>query len=193
MNNLFVFAGKSALAECCKHFLRECQHFLLELQSCTDCYRWQHCGEDPLWFCRPCNPRHRLVYAKQKGFPYWPAKVLTFLALGKWSQEYDYAYSNRQLIPNFELCVEIFVCRHVSMWGFRNRVCPSVPRGKKSLWLRQYQSYINNWYINEKVFTSTTAWEPKKLIFFKKKKLTLLFLLSCFVKKKKISLCCAHW
>ena len=32
---------------------------------------------------------------------------------------------------------------------------------------RQYQSYISNWYINGKVFTSTTAWKPKNLNFFK--------------------------
>ena len=35
------------------------------------------------------------------------------------------AYSDRQLTPNFELWVEFFfVCRHVSIWGFRNLVCP---------------------------------------------------------------------
>ena len=33
----------------------------------------------------------------------------------------------------------------------------------------QYQSYISNWYVNGKVFTSTTTWEPKNLIFFSKK------------------------
>ena len=43
-----------------------------------------------------------------------------------------------------------------------------MPR-KKSPWLRQYQSYISNWYVNGKVFTSTTTWEPKILIFFSKK------------------------
>ena len=57
------------------------------------------------------------------------------------------------------------MCRHVSMWGFQNRVCLSVhlsvPREKKLPWLRQYQSYISNWYINGKVFTSTTPWKPK--------------------------------
>ena len=36
----------------------------------------------------------------------------------------------------------------------------------KSPLLRQYQSYISNWYVNGKVFTSTTTWEPKNLIFF---------------------------
>ena len=39
----------------------------------------------------------------------------------------------------------------------------SVRREKKSPWLCQYQSYISNWYVNGKVFTSTTTWE---LIFF---------------------------
>ena len=48
-------------------------------------------------------------------------------------------------------------------------VCPSVPQKKKSPWLRQYQSYNSNWYINGKVFTSTIAWKPKKLNFSKKK------------------------
>ena len=36
----------------------------------------------------------------------------------------------------------------------------------KSPYIRQYQSYISNWYINGKVFTSTTPWKPKNLIFF---------------------------
>ena len=45
----------------------------------------------------------------------------------------------------------------------------SVRRKNKSPWLCQYQSYISNWYINGKVFTSTTTWEPKILIFFSKK------------------------
>ena len=34
--------------------------------------------------------------------------------------------------------------------------------------LHQYKSYSSNRYMNEKVFTNTTAWEPKKNIFFKK-------------------------
>ena len=77
---------------------------------------------------------------------------------------------------------DYFVCRHVSMWGFRNPVCLSVPRGKKSPYLYQYQSYISNWYINGKVFTSTTAWKPpKKWILFSKQSRNWIFwsLFSC--------------
>ena len=39
----------------------------------------------------------------------------------------------------------------------------------KSPYLRQYQSYISNWYINGKVFTSTTPWKAENLNFFSKK------------------------
>ena len=46
---------------------------------------------------------------------------------------------------------------------------------KKSPWLCQYQSYISNWYVNGKVFTSTTTWEPKNLIFFFSKKFEIEF------------------
>ena len=46
---------------------------------------------------------------------------------------------------------------------------------KKSPWLRQYQSYISNWYVNGKVFTSTTTWEPKKKWFFFSKKFEIEF------------------
>ena len=68
----------------------------------------------------------------------------------------------------------------------------SVPREKKSPWLRQYQSYISNWYINGNVlksttalvFTSTTALKPKKLNFFKKVRNLLNWILSLPREKK---------
>ena len=54
----------------------------------------------------------------------------------------------------------------------------SIPREKKSLCLRQYQSYISNWYVNGKVFTSTTTWKPKSWFFsHKSSKLNLTCIL----------------
>ena len=50
----------------------------------------------------------------------------------------------------------------------------SVPRETKSSWLRQYHSYISNWYVNRKVFISTTKWEPN---FFQ---ISLRLNLTCF-------------
>ena len=64
---------------------------------------------------------------------------------------------------------------NVSISVFKNRVCQlclSVPREKKSslqAWLRQYQSYSSNWYINGKVFEFSIM----KNIFF--------FTLACYV------------
>ena len=90
------------------------------------------------------------------------------------------AYRDRQLTTNFEFWVEIFcvpTCFHMRIpkpclsvrLSVRPSVHLSVPREKKLPWLRQYQSYISNWYINGKVFTSTTAWKPQNLIFLKLK------------------------
>ena len=88
------------------------------------------------------------------------------------------AYSDRQLTPNFELWLEIFRVPtrfHMMIPKPCLFVRLSVPREKKSPWLRQYLSYTGNWYINGKVFTSTTAWEPKNLIFFFQKSLKFEF------------------
>ena len=70
------------------------------------------------------------------------------------------AYRDRQLTTNFRMRIPKH-CLSVHL---------SVPREKKSPWLRQYQSYISNWCINGKVFTSTTPRKPKNLNFFASKK-----------------------
>jgi hypothetical protein len=57
--------------------LRDCVADLKEMQQCRDCYRYANENREKYWFCKPCRPFHELVYAKQKGFPYWPAKVIS--------------------------------------------------------------------------------------------------------------------
>jgi hypothetical protein len=32
--------------------------------------------DDPNWFCRPCDSPHEAVFARQKGYPFWPAKIM---------------------------------------------------------------------------------------------------------------------
>ena len=78
----------------------------------------------------------------------------------------------------FFLCADMFPCedsKTVSLClsvrpSFCLSICPSVclsaPREKIPSKLRQYQSYISNWCMNGKVFTSTTPWKPENLIFF---------------------------
>ena len=49
---------------------------LNEIRECVDCYQQSNQKQDKNWFCKPCNPPHELVFAKMKGFPFWPAKVI---------------------------------------------------------------------------------------------------------------------
>nr|CAD7396323.1 unnamed protein product [Timema poppensis] len=65
-----------SLADMARQMLRDCIYDLQEIRQCRDCYRMSNEKEDKHWFCQPCKPQHELVYAKQKGFPYWPAKVI---------------------------------------------------------------------------------------------------------------------
>ena len=57
------------------------------------------------------------------------------------------------------------------VWNWRNWILSvprvSVRREKKSPWLCQYQSYISNWYVNGKVFTSR-YYNMGTIFFFKK-------------------------
>uniref|UniRef100_A0A8D0AT27 Zinc finger, MYND-type containing 11 n=1 Tax=Sander lucioperca TaxID=283035 RepID=A0A8D0AT27_SANLU len=48
---------------------------LNELLLCKNCFYLSNARPDN-WFCYPCSPNHDLVWAKMKGFGYWPAKVL---------------------------------------------------------------------------------------------------------------------
>jgi hypothetical protein len=66
----------SPIADKTRQMLRDCTNDIKELRQCRDCYRYAHDTNEKYWFCLPCRPFHDLVYAKQKGFPYWPAKVV---------------------------------------------------------------------------------------------------------------------
>ena len=54
----------------------DCCYDIKEIRRCADCYRISNEKSEKMWFCIPCDPPHQLVYAKQKGYPYWPAKVM---------------------------------------------------------------------------------------------------------------------
>ncbi|XP_068086019.1 zinc finger MYND domain-containing protein 11 isoform X2 [Anabrus simplex] len=77
VHNVVIYHGvHSTLADMARQMLRDCIYDLQEIQQCRDCYRVSNEKKDKHWFCQPCRPPHQLVYAKQKGFPYWPAKVI---------------------------------------------------------------------------------------------------------------------
>ena len=49
-----------------------------QMRDCIDCYLtyYQKSMSDVFYFILPCDPPHEIVYAKIKGNPYWPAKVI---------------------------------------------------------------------------------------------------------------------
>lgn len=67
------------MADMGRQMLRDCQHDLAELDQCKDCFHYSREKNERYWFCKPCNPPHELVFAKEKGFPYWPAKVILII------------------------------------------------------------------------------------------------------------------
>lgn len=76
-HNVAVFHGKdSQEMESSKLMLQDCKYDLDELVQCQDCYRHSNEKSNSNWFCIPCKVPHALVWAKQKGYPYWPAKVI---------------------------------------------------------------------------------------------------------------------
>ncbi|XP_048512757.1 zinc finger MYND domain-containing protein 11 isoform X3 [Athalia rosae] len=77
MHNIIVYHGEhSTVGEMGITMYQDCCYDLQEIRRCADCYRISNEKSEKLWFCTPCNPPHQLVYAKQKGYPYWPAKVM---------------------------------------------------------------------------------------------------------------------
>ena len=98
-----------------------------------------------------------------------PVAILFIKELIKTYFLFNYASPSSGEAYKFEFWVEFFcvpTCFYIRIPKPCLTVHLSVPREKKSHWLRQYQSYISNSYINGKVFKSTTPWKPKKLNFF---------------------------
>jgi hypothetical protein len=57
------------------NMLKALEHDAEEIKNCVQCF--VNSNEQPdNWYCLPCEPPHTLVYAKQKGYCYWPAKVI---------------------------------------------------------------------------------------------------------------------
>lgn len=46
----------------------------IEIESCSECYFAANTKEN--WFIDVCSKPHLIVWAKLKGFPFWPAKVM---------------------------------------------------------------------------------------------------------------------
>ncbi|KAK7109257.1 zinc finger MYND domain-containing protein 11-like [Littorina saxatilis] len=77
--------------------LTDCKYDLDEIELCPNCYYMSNAKPEQ-WFCQPCNPPHDLVYAKLKGFGYWPAKVINEVE-GKMDVRFFGGWHQRAVIP----------------------------------------------------------------------------------------------
>nr|XP_031526764.1 zinc finger MYND domain-containing protein 11 isoform X4 [Vicugna pacos] len=72
---LSFIAADSEQADIARMLYKDTCHELDELQLCKNCFYLSNARPDN-WFCYPCIPNHELVWAKMKGFGFWPAKVM---------------------------------------------------------------------------------------------------------------------
>nr|XP_061795141.1 zinc finger MYND domain-containing protein 11-like isoform X7 [Nerophis lumbriciformis] len=75
VHNTAILYGGGDQAEMARLLFSDTCHELNELLLCKNCFYLSNARPDN-WFCYPCSPSHDLVWAKMKGFGYWPAKVL---------------------------------------------------------------------------------------------------------------------
>ncbi|XP_047105643.1 microtubule-associated protein futsch-like isoform X3 [Schistocerca piceifrons] len=63
------------LTSSAKYILKVCKQEMAEIEICPDCYYNANTLKDT-WFIEACRKPHILVWAKLKGYPFWPGKVL---------------------------------------------------------------------------------------------------------------------
>ncbi|XP_053309278.1 protein kinase C-binding protein 1 isoform X7 [Spea bombifrons] len=76
LHNCIIYnGGNHKLTQMAKILIKICEHEMNEIEVCPECYL-AACQKRESWFCEPCSNPHPLVWAKLKGFPFWPAKAL---------------------------------------------------------------------------------------------------------------------
>ncbi|XP_035208972.1 protein kinase C-binding protein 1-like, partial [Stegodyphus dumicola] len=76
LHNSCVFNGtQHPLSTNAKSMVKTCENDMQEIEVCPDCFM-HSVVRRKYWFSEVCHKPHPLVWAKLKGFPYWPAKVV---------------------------------------------------------------------------------------------------------------------
>lgn len=135
VHNVVIYHGvHSNMADMARLMLRDCNTDLQEILECWLCYK--HCNDKTLrnWFIKPCKPPHDLVYARQKGYPYWPAKVIK-----ENSDSYDVrffggvherAVVEKAYIRPISVNIHTLQVKRTSSW---NKACEELKRYQKQL------------------------------------------------------------
>lgn len=75
-NNIAPPAQSAAVLKIAKSLLKTCKQEMAQIETCSECYA--NANSKKNWFVEVCDPPHVLLWAKLKGFPYWPAKAMAF-------------------------------------------------------------------------------------------------------------------
>lgn len=73
--NCAVLPEKRRYLQSAKSLLKVCRQEILEIETCFECYFKANTDAD--WFIDVCSSPHILLWAKLRGFPYWPAKSMS--------------------------------------------------------------------------------------------------------------------
>ncbi|EEB10899.1 zinc finger and mynd domain-containing protein, putative [Pediculus humanus corporis] len=74
-NSIIFNSTQSPLTSTARFLVKICRQEMAEIENCPDCYLNAHTKED--WFTEVCRKPHILIWARLKGFPFWPAKAMS--------------------------------------------------------------------------------------------------------------------
>ena len=78
VHNALIFNGSaSRVTSLARSAVKIIKQEMNEIETCPDCYINAHTFPNK-WFTETCQLPHTLVWARLKGFPFWPAKAVRF-------------------------------------------------------------------------------------------------------------------
>ncbi|XP_053694903.1 protein kinase C-binding protein 1-like isoform X2 [Sabethes cyaneus] len=75
LHNASIYPNNGKLLPVAKALMKICKQELNEIEACNECYF--NANTCKTWFTEVCTKPHLLVWAKLKGFPFWPAKLMS--------------------------------------------------------------------------------------------------------------------
>ncbi|XP_068155308.1 MYND-type zinc finger-containing chromatin reader Zmynd8 isoform X2 [Drosophila tropicalis] len=73
-HNALILDADIKVEQASKAVVKICRQEANEIETCAECYLNANSSDE--WFVKVCTHPHLLLWAKLKGFPYWPAKAM---------------------------------------------------------------------------------------------------------------------
>ncbi|KAH3706116.1 zinc finger MYND domain-containing protein 11-like [Dreissena polymorpha] len=105
LHNMVLIYGDEVpggMTELAKIMIRDCKYDIDEMAQCQNCYYMSN-AKPKHWFAQPCDPPHELVYAKLKGYSYWPAKVINYVDSERYDVRFFGGLHQRAVIPKDQI------------------------------------------------------------------------------------------